>query len=140
MIDLETVTSGIEEPKVAGTPAEISRARQITDNLADAWANGAAVVDAQVSIWSMKFLRVLVLGALALPLSFCGIALFVYGFVLLDRSADIALSAPGFAPWLSTLVRGGLFFGVPFIGLLIVLFTTVGGLSNEDTKSEDQHA
>ncbi len=120
-------------------------ARHITDNVTDGWANMMTIVDAQVSIWSMKFLRVLILAALAVPLGLAGVALVIYGFTLLDRCLDIVLSAPGYAPWLSSLVRGGLYFGVPFTGLLITLFVAVGGPSESDDEAgmagtENPHA
>ena len=110
-------------------------ARNISDNVADGWANVLTMVDAQVTIWSMKFLRVLILAVLAVPLGIAGVALVIYGFTLLDRTLDIVLSAPGYAPWLSTLVRGGMYFGIPFTGLLITLFVAVGGASESDDQA-----
>jgi hypothetical protein len=67
----------------------------------------------------------------------------VYGFVLLDRAFDFALQWPNFPHWFSPVVRGGIYFGIPMIGLAILLFITVGtstATPREEASKEGSHA
>jgi len=79
--------------------------------------NAAEIADAQFSIWKLQLsfaaLRV-VAGAVGGVLI---LALGIYGFVLLDHTADVALLRHPEGVWLSPLARGGFYF---LIGLAVL--------------------
>src|SRR5579862_4574761 len=77
-----------EMPKALPAPGIL---RTIAEQLSEAWSNIAIVADAQINIWTMKFVRVIVLAALALPMLVAAVALIVYGFILLDGAFAYAL-------------------------------------------------
>ena len=130
-------------PVTAADANSTGWARQIADNASEAWSNMAMAADAQINIWSMKLVRMLVLAALGIPMLIAAVALIVYGFVLLDRAFDIALQWPDFPHWVSPVVRGGIYFGLPMIALAVVWFTTIGTSSSTpraEASKEGSHA
>jgi hypothetical protein len=85
----------------------------------------AIAADAQIKIWELKILRMIVIGAVLLPLFLAAVALLVYGFVLLDRSVAYALSDPQYPIWLSSAARGALYMGIPLIAVIKVWISHV---------------
>lgn len=79
--------------------------------------NAAEIADAQISMWKLQAglaaLRV-VAGAIGGVLI---LALGIYGFILLDHTADVTLLRHPEGVWLSPLVRGGFYF---LIGLAVL--------------------
>jgi hypothetical protein len=91
-------------------------------------------MDAQLTIWGMKAGRFAVMGVFGLVGLAAMSALAVYGFILLNALVDWALQQTGI-PWLSPLVRGALYFGVPMAILFMVWHTSVGYGSSDKKAS-----
>lgn len=92
------------------------------DALRNAASQLAIISGAQLSIWKMMVIRMAVAAVLGIPMLLGMFILLFYGFVLLDRAFGIALDLLNVAPWMSPLVRGGLYFLIP-----LMLFWTVWG-------------
>lgn len=96
--------------------------------------NAAEIADAQFSIWklqaSLAALRVIA-GAVG---GLLVLALGIYGFTLLDHTADVALLRHPEGAWLSPLVRGGFYF---VIGLAVLgpIFKSAFGSSEETSHA-----
>jgi len=110
---------------------------ELTPQLANVWDSALEAASAQMAIWAMKAGRLaitLCLGSVAL---LGALALFVYGFILLDKCLDYALAYPDM-PWLSPLVRGGVYFGIPATAMLYAWHTGVGygQVDREETEKK----
>lgn len=136
---VETTIADVDQPIPNAAPKSTvpEMFRLVTDHAADAWSNMAVVVDSQINIWTMKLTRMLLLVALAIPLFTALIALMVYGFVLLNQAFAIYLEWPDYPHWFSPLVRGAIYFGIPFIGALVTWFTMIGLGTSSATASND---
>lgn len=92
--------------------------------------NSAEVADAQLAIWKLQ----LTLGVLRMVAATVGglllLALGIYGFTLLDHTADVALSRHPDGAWLSPLVRGG-FYLLLALATLGPVFKNAFGSSKE---------
>ena len=120
--------------------SRISEARsELRPQLQDAWSGAMQVADAQMTIWGMKAGRAAVMGAFGLMALGILIALMISGFVLLDDALDYALTRPDM-PWLSPVVRGGVYFLIPLIAFLVVWHMAVGWgrAEEEETHSPRQ--
>jgi hypothetical protein len=120
--------------------SRISDARsELRPQLKDAWSGAMQAAEAQTAIWGMKAGRAAVMGVFGLAALGILTALMVCGFVLLDDAIDYALTRPDM-PWLSPVVRGGVYFLIPLIAFVTVWHMAVGwgSAENEETHSPRQ--
>ena len=114
-------------------PLEAVKA-EVGGHLSEAWSGALEVADAQVSIWSLKAVRLAMLACLGSAALSVLLALGIYGFILLDWSLSYALETYGI-PWLSPVVRGGVYFLLPATLVLMVWHTTVGYGTTDEKES-----
>ncbi|HYG76546.1 MAG TPA: phage holin family protein [Planctomycetota bacterium] len=142
------VTSEMRSPPAAGSSTngdklseKIHHLRtEVSPHLADLWGNALEAASAQFSIWGMKAGRAVTAAAIGMMLGIAALALLVYGFVLLDSCIAYALENPE-RPWLSPLIRGAVYFGLPALGLIMAWHKGVGyGTAEKEQaqRKEDQ--
>jgi len=66
-------------------------------------------VESQLTIYYLKLMTWVVGFLLMVPVALFMAIVGIYGLILLDRAADVALSAQPNPAWLSPLVRGGVY-------------------------------
>jgi hypothetical protein len=120
------------EPAVPGAPTP-----ETWSLLGDAVQQGRVALEAQLAVWKYSLFQIVVLIALAVPMSIAGFLLIIHGFLLLDSVLDYALAKLEIAVWFSPLIRGLAYFGVPALGAVIV---GIGAIPKSKRKKKDAHA
>lgn len=112
-----------EKSTAAHAPSALQHG--LSDRVISLFQHASAIAEAEFAILGLSVVKILVLAVLSIPITLALTALGIYGFVLLDRAADIALTRPEFSMWLSPVVRGGVYFGLMCIGILPVVLGTL---------------
>ncbi|HEY3322290.1 MAG TPA: hypothetical protein VGP72_17640 [Planctomycetota bacterium] len=126
MAATETAEKPQAQEEQAGIGSRIERLQHELGTAATNIYSGALeALNAQVSIALMKVTRAAVLAGVGLVGLLALAALAVYGFILLDAVIAYAIDLSGL-PWLSPLIRGFLYFGIPMITVFVVWHTQIG--------------
>ncbi|HLX62222.1 MAG TPA: hypothetical protein VKX17_13155 [Planctomycetota bacterium] len=80
-------------------------------------------VESQLTIYYLKLMTWIVGFLMMIPVAVFMAIVGIYGLILLDRAADIALSTPPNPAWLSPLVRGGVYSFALFVAFGSVLWS-----------------
>lgn len=134
----ETKPAPVESVPHGATSRIENVKRELAPRWAEFWEGAVEAAGAEMSIVAMKAARVAVTAVAGMAACVAVFALFIYGFVLLDRCLDYALSGPGWPAWFSPLLRGGVYFGIPLIGFLVLRSELGGGKDDEEIRSEAQ--
>lgn len=118
-------------------PGASNRIQELKNELAPRWGEfWSAAVDAagaELAIAALKALRLMALACLSMTVVSALGALAVYGFILLDAGFNGALQGLALQPWLSPLLRGGLYFGLA-IGVTAAAWGYLFGTGGEDME------
>jgi len=130
---MRTSETGVARVAPVNVPAVSQRTisqgiNQVASSLKDLAA-------AQLDIWKLQGARLAALAGFGILGLVLFSALLMYGFTLLDASFAIALAHTTLPDWASPLIRGGIYFGLPVIALLVCWHTMVGwGPADEDAN------
>lgn len=103
------VGSGHPAQSVA-KPESGARSLPVAERLGAMVESASTAAEAQFALFRLAIVKIVMATVLAIPMLLALAALGVYGFILLDRAADVALSRPDMAAWISPAVRGGVYF------------------------------
>jgi hypothetical protein len=100
--------SAINDPRTT----EIEKRRP---QLAGFLKHSADAAEAQLAMWKLEMAITLLRAVIAVIAGLVLLALGIYGFVLLDDAANVAIATHAAEPWVSPLVRGALYFLFPAV-------------------------
>lgn len=132
----EATTSPRRVPVTTGTATPAATGKTITQGLSSVTDSVFEMASAQCEIWSMKSMRLAALAAFGVVGGILMIALVMYGFTLLDASLALGLANTTLPAWASPLIRGGIYCGIPLIGMLVAWHAFVGWGNPEKDEAE----
>ena len=141
MVEANTALRTASETSAArvapGTPSATAATspRTVSEGVSQVADSMKELAVAQLEIWKLQGTRLAALAGFGVLGLILFSALLMYGFTLLDASFATALANTNLPDWASPLIRGGIYFGLPVIALLVGWHTMVGwGPADEDAN------